>query len=86
MEPKPTQEEVDEIRKFKISSITAQLQLDLPNRSEDERAKYMDLLEIMLDGYMVMDLEVNGGKENFTRFIDLYADRLLAWKLEGKNE
>ena len=71
---------MDILDKYKFESISAQLRLDLPNHSEDERAKYIDLLEIMLDDHMISDLEVNGGKENFTRFIDAYADRLLEWK------
>ena len=71
---------MDEVDKFKIDSIVMQLKRDLPNHTEDERAKYVDLIEIMLESYMIEDLEVNGGKENFTRFIDTYADKLLAWK------
>lgn len=66
--------------KYKFDSIVAQLRLDLPNHTDEERTKYIDLLEIMLGSHMVSELEVNGGKENFTRFIDIYADRLLEWK------
>lgn len=71
---------MDILDKYKFESISAQLRLDLPNHSEDERAKYIDLLEITLDEHMISDLEVNGGKENFTRFINTYANKLLAWK------
>lgn len=66
--------------KYKFDSIATQLRIDLPNHTEEERTKYIDLLEIMLDNHMISELEVNGGKENFTRFIDTYADRLLEWK------
>lgn len=68
---------MDTLDKYKYDSITAQLRLDLPNYTDEERTKYIDLLEIMLDNHMIYGLEVNGGKENFTRFIDAYADRLL---------
>ena len=71
---------MDILDKYKFDSITAQLRLDLPNHTEEERAKYIDLLEITLENHMVNELEVNGGKENFCRFIDTYADRLLEWK------
>lgn len=66
--------------KHKLESISAQLQLDLLYHLEDERVKYIDLLNIMLEDHQIADLEVNGVKENFTRFIDTYADRLLEWK------
>jgi hypothetical protein len=66
--------------KYKFNSITAQLKLDLPNHTDEEHTKYIDLLEIMLDDHMISELEVNGGRENFTRFIETYADRLLEWK------
>ena len=71
---------MDEVDKFKMDSIVAQLRKDLPSHTEEERAKYLDLLEIMLDDQMIGDLEINGGKENFTLFVDKYADKLLAWK------
>ena len=83
MEIKPTQEEVDEIRKFKINSITAQLQLDLPDSSREERSKYVELLEIFLEEYMLDDLVINGGEQTFINFIDKYAGKLIAWKSGG---
>jgi len=74
---------MDVLDKYKFESISAQLKLDLPDHPEDERARYIDLLEIMLEDSEIADLEVNGGQENFTRFIDKYADKLLAWKLQN---
>lgn len=74
---------MNSLDKHKLESISAQLRLDLPNHPEDDRAKYIDLLEIMLEDSEIADLEVNGGQENFTRFIDKYADKLLAWKLQN---
>lgn len=71
---------MDILDNYKFDSIVAQLRLDLPNHSEEERAKYIDLLNIVLEDHMVEELEVNGGQHNFTRFIDTYADRLLEWK------
>jgi hypothetical protein len=40
----------------------------------------MELLEIMLEDYMIEYLEINSGKQNFLQFTDKYADRLLEWK------
>ena len=71
---------MDILDKHKFDSIVAQLRLDLPNHSEEETTKYIDLLDIVLEDHMVEELEVNGGKHNFARFIDNYADRLLEWK------
>lgn len=71
---------MDELEKYKFASIVAQLKLDLPNRTDEERAKYIDLIEIMLESHMIEELEVNGGKQNFHHFIDTYADKLLTWK------
>lgn len=68
------------LEKFKIDSIVAQLKIDLPNHSENERDRYVELLEIMLENHEIEALEVNGGKENFIRFINKYADKLLHWK------
>ena len=73
---------MDALDKFKSESIFAQLKLDLPNHSEDERVKYFDLLKIMLEDHMIEDLEVNGGDHNFSKFIDMYADKLFKWKSE----
>jgi hypothetical protein len=74
---------MDVLDKYKFDSITAQLKLDLPNHTKEDRAKYIELIEIMLESYMLEDLEVNGGKQNFTRFIDSYADKLFAWKSQN---
>lgn len=40
---------MNSLDKYKLESISAQLRLDLPNHPEDDRAKYIDLLEIMLE-------------------------------------
>ena len=66
--------------KFTFDSITAQLKLDLPNHKESDMAKYVDLINLMLEDYMLLDLEVNGGKLNFINFIDNYGDKLIEWK------
>ena len=71
---------MDALEKFKIDSIVAQLKRDLPNLTEDKRATYVNLLEVILDDHEIEALEVNGGKENFICFIDKYADKLLQWK------
>lgn len=71
---------MDALDKLKTNSIIAQLKLDRPDCTEEERVAYIELLEIMLEDHMIEDLEVNGGKENFTRFLDKYADKLLEWK------
>lgn len=74
---------MDVLEKYKLDSIVAQLKLDLPNRTDEERAKYIDLVEIMLESHMLEELEVNGGKQNFNYFIDTYADKLLSWKSQN---
>lgn len=75
--------EIAELEKFKIDSITAQLRLDLPNQAECQRVEYINLIKIFLEDYMVLDLEVNGGKLNFNRFIDQFSDKLFMWKKES---
>ena len=71
---------MDALDNLKTNSIIAQLKLDRPDCTEEERVAYTELLEIMLDDHMVENLEINGGKQNFVQFIDKYADRLLEWK------
>ena len=71
---------MSDLEKFKYNSIASQLEKDLPNHAEKDRVKYLDLLTIMVDDHTVLELEVNGGKESFTHFINNYADRLLEWK------
>lgn len=47
---------MDILDKYKFDSIVAKLRFDLPNHSEEEKAKYIDLLDIALEEHMVAEL------------------------------
>jgi hypothetical protein len=78
--------EIADLEKFKTDSITAQLRLDLPNQAEYQRIEYINLIKIFLEDYMVLDLEINGGKLNFNRFIDEFSEKLFLWKSKENKE
>lgn len=74
--------EIAQLEKFKTDSIAAQLQPHLPSQAEHQRVGYINPIKIFLMDYMALDLEANGGKLNFNRFIDQLSDKLFIWKSE----